>query len=87
MGPAPCRCKLCDFGSICSSELDCASASRQQRLEAEDTIERYTTPWNRAPEMLDMHRGHVIGLPVDLWALGCLLFSLSYRRRRPPPTP
>eukprot|EP00964_Phaeocystis_antarctica_P158603 scaffold129352_cov45-Phaeocystis_antarctica.AAC.1 len=28
--------------------------------------------------MLDMHRGHVIGLAVDVWALGCLLFSLAY---------
>ena len=30
--------------------------------------------------MLDLHRGHVIGLAVDVWALGCLLFSLAYCR-------
>ena len=35
---------------------------------------------NRAPEMLDMHRGHRIDVAVDVWALGCLLFSLAYRK-------
>ena len=34
--------------------------------------------------MLDLHRGQLIGLGVDVWALGCLLFSLAYRR---PPAP
>jgi len=34
------NCKLCDFGSISTSVLDCATASRRERLDAEDIIQR-----------------------------------------------
>ena len=37
-------CKLCDFGSISTAVLDCASASRRERLDAEDEISRRTSP-------------------------------------------
>ena len=73
-------CKLCDFGSVSTTVLDCATASRRERLDEEDLISRYTTAWNRAPEMIDMHRGQRIDVAVDAWALGCLLFTLSYRK-------
>ena len=43
------NCKLCDFGSISTAVLDCATASRRERLDAEDIIQRYTTPWNPNP--------------------------------------
>ena len=50
-------CKLCDFGSATTRTLDCANASRRERLDEEDIISRHTTAMNRSPEMLDMHRG------------------------------
>ena len=34
---------------------------------------RYTTLHYRAPEMCDVHSGHVIDTRVDVWALGCAL--------------
>ena len=34
------NCKLCDFGSISTAVLDCATASRRERLDAEDIIQR-----------------------------------------------
>ena len=33
----------------------------------------------RAPEMCDLHRGEEVGLKVDVWALGCILFALCLR--------
>ena len=38
-----------------------------------------TTPQNRTPEMLDMHSERVVNEKGDVWALGCLLYTLCYR--------
>ncbi|KAL1515530.1 hypothetical protein AB1Y20_002152 [Prymnesium parvum] len=73
-------CKLCDFGSVTTRTIDCATATRKERLDEEDLISRYTTAWNRAPEMIDLHRGHRIDEKVDVWALGCLLYTLAFQR-------
>ena len=72
--------KLCDFGSATTAVVDCATASRKERLDAEDEISRMTTMWNRAPEMVDLHRGKRIDHRVDVWALGTLLYTLALRR-------
>jgi serine/threonine protein kinase len=73
-------CKLCDFGSATTHTLDTATASRKERLDEEDLISRYTTAWNRSPEMIDLHRGQRIDEKVDVWALGCLLYTLAFQR-------
>lgn len=56
-----------------------ACPAPQERLDEEDAISRFTTAMNRAPEMLDLHRGHTIGAKVDVWALGNLLFALAFQ--------
>lgn len=35
---------------------------------------------DRAPEMVDLHRGKAITHMADVWALGCLLYMLCFRR-------
>ena len=35
-------------------------AARREKLDEEDLISRYTTAWNRSPEMVDLHRGQRI---------------------------
>ncbi len=74
------RCKLCDFGSATTRVVDCATAERRERIDEEDRIARFTTAMNRAPEMLDLYRGHRIDHAVDVWALGCLLFTLAFQK-------
>ena len=32
----------------------------------------------RAPEMVDLYRNQEVGETVDVWALGCILYSLCY---------
>jgi len=54
--------------------------AENERLDAEDEISRMTTMWNRAPEMVDLHRGKRIDHRVDVWALGTLLYTLALRR-------
>jgi cyclin G-associated kinase len=34
----------------------------------------------RAPEQVDTWSNHPIGTPTDVWALGCILFCLCYRK-------
>ena len=33
----------------------------------------------RAPEMVDMYRNQEVGVKVDVWSLGCILYSLCFR--------
>lgn len=39
---------------------------------------RFTTPMYRAPEMVDTWSNFYVGPPVDIWALGCILYMLCY---------
>lgn len=34
----------------------------------------------RTPEMVDPWSNYEIGKPVDIWALGCILYALCYKR-------
>ena len=61
--------KLCDFG------FACVCADRQLR-------EFCGTPAYLAPEIAspaDAHKGY-LGRPVDLWALGCVVYEMLHRR-------
>lgn len=46
----------------------------------EDQLNTVTTPMYRAPEMLDTWSNNPIGPKTDIWALGCILYFLCYRR-------
>lgn len=39
---------------------------------------RFTTPMYRAPEMVDTWNNYPIGTPCDIWALGCILYTLCF---------
>lgn len=32
----------------------------------------------RPPEMLDSYQGYNVGLKVDIWMLGCVLYALCF---------
>ncbi|CAA2957098.1 AP2-associated protein kinase 1-like isoform X2 [Olea europaea var. sylvestris] len=68
--------KLCDFGST-STNHKRFEKPEEMGIE-EDNIRKHTTPAYRAPEMWDLFRRELINEKVDIWALGCLLFRISY---------
>lgn len=68
--------KLCDFGSISTNHKRFEKAE-EMGIE-EDNIRKHTTPAYRSPEMWDLFRKDLINEKVDIWALGCLLFRISY---------
>ncbi|KAJ8945124.1 hypothetical protein NQ318_001589 [Aromia moschata] len=80
--------KLCDFGSattdIYRPDLSW-SANQHSSLEENiaslrSLMARFTTPMYRAPEMVDTWNNYYVGTPVDIWALGCILYMLCYMK-------
>lgn len=73
--------KLCDFGSATlehhSPDL---TWSTQQRNNLEELLQKFTTPMYRAPEQLDTWNNYPIGVKTDVWALGCILFCMCYKK-------
>ncbi|XP_068630844.1 cyclin-G-associated kinase isoform X2 [Battus philenor] len=71
--------KLCDFGSATTDVYSPnPSWSANQRNMLEENLAQFTTPMYRAPEMLDTWDNRKIDHSVDLWALGCILYTLCY---------
>lgn len=79
------RWKLGDFGSASERTFDLTGASRQLLLEAQEFIHGRCTPFYRAPEVADVHLRWPIGPQVDVFALGCVLFTCM-AGRHPFPT-
>eukprot|EP00741_Cyanophora_paradoxa_P001515 tig00000492_g1466.t1 len=68
--------KLCDFGS-CTTRAK-KYLTRQEMLDEEDRIQRFSTMMYRAPEMCDLYRKDLINEKVDIWALGCILYTIVF---------
>ena len=67
---------LCDFGSATIKNVHPATCS--SITEVEEEIKKYTTLAYRSPEMIDLYSGKSITVKSDIWALGCLLYKLSF---------
>eukprot|EP00871_Galdieria_phlegrea_P005616 jgi/Galph1/6055/GphlegSOOS_G4660.1 len=70
--------KLCDFGSCHFSSA--AINSRKERFEQEYILQKQSTYLYRAPEMVDLYGNKELTEKVDIWALGCILYILCYKR-------
>jgi AP2-associated kinase len=71
--------KLCDFGSVTSERADLAKMPRHDKLMMFDRIEGTVTMMYRPPEMVDMYSELKIFTAVDIWMLGCVLYTLMFR--------
>jgi len=70
--------KLCDFGSSSTQTLDPNTCSGQYLDEMIEEFEKYTTMMYRPPEMIDRYMKFKVGTKVDVWMLGCVIYSLCY---------
>jgi len=72
--------KLCDFGSCQRARLPCENRSDFNRVE--ELVQKYTSPIYRAPEMIVILNNSIgvyeLTEKVDVWALGCVLYSVAY---------
>ncbi|CAK9043705.1 unnamed protein product [Durusdinium trenchii] len=75
--------KLCDFGS-CSTSCFEAELPRPQLQRLQDEIDKTVTLLYRPPEMADVQlnsrKGYTITQQVDIWMLGCILYTLAFYR-------
>jgi len=68
--------KLCDFGSCTTKHA--TYESREEIAAEEENIQKTSTAMYRAPEMADLYRRQRISEKVDIWALGCFLYTLTF---------
>lgn len=76
--------KLCDFGSCSTEVIPPQELSRQRLLDLQEHIDKTVTMLYRPPEMADIElnfrNGYDINTQVDIWMLGCILYTLSFYR-------
>lgn len=70
--------KLCDFGSCTSRTIDFATIHKSEYAHLKEEMEAVTTPMYRPPEMVDPYLQLQVSSKVDLWMLGCVLYTLAY---------
>jgi AP2-associated kinase len=68
--------KLCDFGSCTTTVY--TLQDKNEKLRAEEDIQKNTTMAYRSPEMADLYSGYTIDEKSDVWALGCVLYKMCY---------
>ncbi|CEM08694.1 unnamed protein product [Vitrella brassicaformis CCMP3155] len=72
--------KLCDFGSCSTEQIQPKTCARERLLKLQEEIEKYTTMMYRPPEMVDFYKGYELSDKVDIWMLGCILYTLVFYR-------
>eukprot|EP00743_Colponemidia_sp_Colp-15_P008072 GILK01008747.1.p1 GENE.GILK01008747.1~~GILK01008747.1.p1 ORF type:complete len:1674 (+),score=303.81 GILK01008747.1:56-5077(+) len=68
--------KLCDFGS-CTTVSKVYETHDEMDIYEEE-IEKNTTLAYRAPEMVDLKSRRRISEKVDIWALGCMIYTMAF---------
>jgi len=72
--------KLLDFGSWSDERLDPGALDKHALSQLEEQIEKYTTMMYRPPEMVDFYLEFPISQKVDIWMIGCILYTLMFYR-------
>lgn len=70
--------KLCDFGSVNTFDIDFKTVDPEKMYKYEEIFEKQTTLMYRPPEMCDPYLGYKVNSKVDVWMLGCVLFTLMF---------
>ncbi|EGR34716.1 protein kinase domain protein [Ichthyophthirius multifiliis] len=70
--------KLCDFGSCSSQIVDFSTIPQHQYDNYEDLFSKTTTLMYRPPEMCEPSRQYLVNQKVDIWMLGCVLYTIAF---------
>jgi AP2-associated kinase len=71
--------KLCDFGSATTIKFNPLNCSEKEKNETLNNFESNSTIYYRAPEMCDKYNEYEINEKVDIWALGCILYTILFK--------
>ena len=72
------RFKICDFGSCSSQQVDFSRIAPSDFYSYEEFYERNTTLMYRPPEMSDLYLKYEVNAKVDIWMLGCVLYTICF---------
>eukprot|EP01133_Synstelium_polycarpum_P002326 gene2326-2635_t len=67
-----------DFGSTTEARIEVTS--RKMALAVQEEAEQHSTPFYKAPELFDVPSDCIIDERTDIWALGCLLYAMSFNK-------
>lgn len=70
--------KLCDFGSWSDTRHDLSELPSSELQRLQEKFEGETTLMYRPPEMIDVFARQEVSTKVDVWMLGCILYTLAY---------
>ncbi|MEN2496642.1 MAG: hypothetical protein MHMPM18_001134 [Marteilia pararefringens] len=70
--------KLCDFGSVLESEILLSEMDYKEKQAIKSHMLLLTTPIYRAPEIIDIMNSTKISQTIDIWAFGCVLYTLMF---------
>jgi len=73
--------KLCDFGSCSSRVVDFAEVSQREYGFYEEEYDKNTTLMYRPPEMCDPYQKYIVNDRVDIWMLGCMLYTMCFYKQ------
>ncbi|POM76279.1 NAK/BIKE protein Kinase [Phytophthora palmivora] len=73
--------KLCDFGSCVEGPQ--SLTTKADRMRESDNVSKRTTAMYRSPELADVEGTAMFGSgelteAVDVWAMGCILYSMAF---------
>ncbi|CAD8185132.1 unnamed protein product [Paramecium pentaurelia] len=70
--------KICDFGSASTEKIDLNQSNKHQISQYEENFAKQTTEIYRPPEMTDLYLKYEINEKVDIWMLGCILYTMCF---------
>ena len=73
--------KLCDFGSASDEPFDPKISDEFVKEQNFANFEKNSTLYYRAPEMCDRYGEHIVNEKVDIWALGCVLYTMVFKEQ------
>ena len=73
--------KLCDFGSASDEPFDPKISDEFVKEQNFANFEKHSTLYYRAPEMCDRYGEHIVNEKVDIWALGCVLYTMIFKEQ------
>ena len=73
--------KLCDFGSASDEPFDPKISDEFVKEQNFAIFEKHSTLYYRAPEMCDRYGEHVVNEKVDIWSLGCVLYTMIFKEQ------
>ena len=73
--------KICDFGSASNEIFDPKISDDFVKEENYSNFEKHSTLYYRAPEMCNRYSQFVVSEKVDIWSLGCVLYTMVFKEQ------